>query len=463
MTLREKVLRGGVYLAVRQGLGIAISGVGIILLTRAIGPEAYGVYAAAFGIYTYLFIVCQLGTEVYLIRRKEEPQPQDYHQAFSLLLLLSVVGATLAILALPFLVRWVQIEGFGPVAVAMFALLSVSLVHLTPLARLERALDYRRIGLIELSSQVAIYVVALPLAYQELGPWAPVGGRWASQLLSLILLYQASGYRPRLYWEPARVRAMVGYGLGVSSSGWLWHMRDLVNPLVVGRYAGADAVGYVALAIRLVEQISSIIMWTSNRLSVATFARLQEDRTRLARAVSEGMNLVLVTVGPLLAGFGLIAPWILPLLFGSQWLPALEVYPFIAVSYLGGGASYLVSSALYVLRRIRVVAFAFLVQLLLFGGTAFLLVPYLGLRGYGWAEVMSLASSIVVIVWFQLHVSKLKYVQAGVWFMAWAIPLFSWQLGPWVWVSPILPLVWPVTRRELLQAIAMVLRRTHRS
>ena len=87
MSLREKVLRGGVYLAVRQGLGITINGVGIILLTRAIGPEAYGVYAAAFGIYTYLLIVCQLGTEVYLIRRKEEPQPQDYHQAFTLLLL----------------------------------------------------------------------------------------------------------------------------------------------------------------------------------------------------------------------------------------------------------------------------------------------------------------------------------------------------------------------------------------
>ncbi len=115
------------------------------------------------------------------------------------------------------------------------------------------------------------------------------------------------------------------------------------------------------------------------------------------------------------------------------------------------------------LRRIRVVAFAFLVHLLLFAGTASLLVPYLGLRGYGWAEVMSLPSSIVVLVWFQLHVSKLRYVQAGVWFMAWAIPLFSWQLGPWVWVSLIPPLIWPATRRELLQAIAMVLRRTHRS
>src|SRR5215210_4138008 len=136
----------------------------MILLVRAIGPEAYGLFAAALSFYHYLGQVGRWGVDVYLIRRKEEPQPQDYHQAFTLLLLLSVAGVTLAILALPFLVRWVQIEGFGPVAVAMFALLPVSLLQLTPLARLERALDYRRIGLIELSGQVAIYLVALPLA-----------------------------------------------------------------------------------------------------------------------------------------------------------------------------------------------------------------------------------------------------------------------------------------------------------
>src|SRR5918997_6976997 len=105
MSLRTKVLRGGVYLAVRQGLGMAISTGGIILLTRTIGPGAYGLYGAAFGINTFLLILCTWGVEVYLIRREGEPQLQDYHQAFSLLLLLGSVGAGLAILMLPFLER----------------------------------------------------------------------------------------------------------------------------------------------------------------------------------------------------------------------------------------------------------------------------------------------------------------------------------------------------------------------
>lgn len=459
MSLRTRVLRGGVYLALRQGLGIGVSVVGMILLTRAIGPEAYGIYAAAFGIYIYLFSCSQWGVDVYLIRREEEPESQDYHQAFSLLLMLGLVGAGVAILTLPLLERWVQLEDFGLLAMTLFALLPVHLLGVIPLARLERALNYRKIAIIELSGQIAVYLVALPLAYQGLGPWAPVAGMWASQIVTLSLLYRMSNYRPQFHWDSTRVRSMAGYGLGYSASDWLWNLRNLVNPLVVGRYAGAEAVGYVALAIRIVEQLSFIVVLTSERLSIAAFARLQQDRVRLAKAVSEGMSLQLMAVGPLLGGFGLVAPWILPVVFGVRWLPVLEIYPFVALSYLSGALFNLQASALYVLRRIWEVAAFHLVHLVLFAGSAFLLVPYLGFRGYGWAEVVALPSYVLLLIWFQRNVGKPRYAHAGVWYMAWAIPLFGWQLSLWTWVSVLAPFIWSATRNELLHVIAMVLRR----
>ncbi len=457
MSLRTKVLRGGVYLFVRQGLGMAIGTAGVVLLTRAIGPGSYGLYGAAFGIFTYLAYLSEWGVGVYLIRREAELQPQDYHQAFSLLLLLSLAGAGTTILALPFIERWVGLEGFGWIALVMVAGLPVHLLGQVPLARLERALDYRSVALIELAIQIVFYLVALPLAYRGLGPWAPVGGWWAQELLRFGLLYRMSAYRPRLYWESARARAMVGYGLGFSASTWVWRLRELVNPLVVGRYAGAEVVGYIALTIRILNQLSFVqtVAW---RLSVAALARLQEDRARLVKAATEGMSLQLIVLGPLVVGFGLVAPWIVPLLFGPEWLPVLEVYPFLAVGQLAIAMFMLYSSSLYVLRRNWEVAVFHLVYIILFAGSAFLLVPQLGLSGYGWAEIAALPSYVVLVTWFLVYVGRPKFAHAGVWFAAWTIPLFSWQLGPWAWVSVTLPLLWSPTRRELMQTVAMVLK-----
>jgi O-antigen/teichoic acid export membrane protein len=140
MNLRDLAVRGGVSLVVRQGLGIFVSTVGLILLTRALGPEAYGLWAATFGIYSYISGLSRWGVDVYLIRRKEEPQPQDYNQAFSLLLIAGLGSTGLAILAVPLMEHWVRLEGFAPMAITLFAGLPLSLLGLVPLARLERAL-----------------------------------------------------------------------------------------------------------------------------------------------------------------------------------------------------------------------------------------------------------------------------------------------------------------------------------
>ncbi|MER3484535.1 MAG: hypothetical protein C4310_12185 [Chloroflexota bacterium] len=88
MKLRDQVLRGGAYLSLRQGVGMLVSFAGLLLLARAIGPEAYGLYAAALNLYTYFLGLSQWGVGPYLVRREGETEAEDYQQAFSLLLLL---------------------------------------------------------------------------------------------------------------------------------------------------------------------------------------------------------------------------------------------------------------------------------------------------------------------------------------------------------------------------------------
>ena len=94
-------------------------------------------------------------------------------------------------------------------------------------------------------------------------------------------------------------------------------------------------------------------------------------------------------------------------------------------------------------------------------GAALLLVPWLGFRGYGWAEVVALPTFVLFAVWFHVYVGRGRYAQSVVWYVAWSLPLFSWQLGFWVWISVLIPLLWSKTRGELSQAVAMILRRRH--
>lgn len=443
-------MRGGAYLSFRQGLGVTINFGGILLLTREIGPESYGVYAVALGIFMFLLNVALWGVNVYLVRREgEEDGDETYHQAFTLLLLLGAASTALAVLAIPLIEGWVRIEGFAPAALALFLSLPVAVLAKVPLARLERALDYKRVAMIELSGMGAYYVAALPLAYAGFGVSAPVAGWWIQQVFLFASLYLAARYLPRLRWDTGSSARMIRYGLGFSASLWVYQARELVNPLIVGRYLGAEAAGYVALAIRFARGLSFVkeAMW---RISIAALARVQGDRGRLVRAVGEGMKLQILAQAPLLVGFAWVSVWILPPAFGDEWRPVAEIYPFIALGFLVNAVFSLHSSALYVLRENFKVVVFHAVHIALFAGTALVLVPEMGLIGYGLAEIAALAGYAIVHFYFAREIGTPAYGVVAAWTAAFALALFVHQLGWWAALGLVAVALWPRTWREVI-------------
>jgi PST family polysaccharide transporter len=440
-------MRGGAYLSLRSVLGTVLGLLGVFFLTRAIGPANFGLYNAVLGIFTFVQFAALQGISTYLLRLEEE-RDEIYHQAFTLLVILTAGTLALILAGLPILEEWVRLEGFEPVALAMFLALPVIALARIPTARLERALDYKQVAKSEFAGNLGFYLIALPLAYRGYGVWACVVGWWVQQVVTLAMVYRAAPYGPRLYWDRKLAGRVLRYGFSFSASSLVFQTRDLIYPLVVGRYLGADALGYVALALRLVKRLT-IVKEIAYRLSVPALARVQRDRTRMIRAVTEGMQLQVLAQAPLLVGFGWFGLWFLPFAFGPEWRPAMEVYPFIALSYLANSIFNMLSSGLYALgRNLRVVAFSATYVALLFG-SAFLLVPRFGLLGYGLAEVVALASYAVIHYNFSRVVGSPAYRLTAIWGVAAGLALFVQQLGPWVLLGPLIVLLWPPTWREL--------------
>ncbi|GAA6743876.1 oligosaccharide flippase family protein [Thermus antranikianii] len=430
MELRGQVLRGGAFLIFRQGLGILLSFVGIALLLRAIGPREYGLYAAVLGLYTYLLNLGQLGIGVYLVRRKGKTHVQDFQQAISLLLVLGVGTALLAVASLPLLGRWLAIEGLATVALSVFAGLPLGLLTVPFSAYLERELKYREVALVEVGGQVIYYLVALPLAYRDFGVWAPVLGWWSQLLFTFWGLRRAAPIPFHWFWDWAKVKDMVSYGLSFSSSMWVWQLRGLVTPLIVGRYLGPEAVGYVNLAVRLVESLGFVKAATW-RISIAAFAKVQNDKGRLARAIVEASELQVLAVGLPLLGFALVGPWLMPKLFGTVWIPAISLFPFVAVGYLVNAVFNMHSSVLYVLQRNWDVTVFHLVHVGIFALVAWLGVSKLGLWGYGWAELAALLSYAVVYARTVRNIGPFDQRIAMLWAFLVGLALFWYILGFW--------------------------------
>jgi PST family polysaccharide transporter len=428
-SIRSKVLRGGAFLAGRQAVGMILSLAGILLVTRVIGPGQYGLYAVAMGI---VFYACALGTwglDVYLLRGSERLEKKEFDQAFTLLLCISLAFlAGLSILS-PLIASFVKIEGVHRLVLFLAAAIPFNLLALPAVVKLDRDLNFKQVAINELVSQASMYAVAIPLAFAGFGAWAPATGYLTQQIVLLVLSYWSAGYWPSLHWEGSLVLQMLKYGLSYSSSTWVWQLRSLVNPIVVGRFAGAEAVGYVAVSIRFV-QVLSFAKDATWRIAMASLAKMRGNRGRLRNSISEGMRLQALAVGLPLAAFALAGPFLVPLGMGHNWAPAMVVFPFIALSYLSNAMFNLHCSVLYLLDKNNQVTVFHIVHIILFAGSAAFLVPQLGIRGYGWAEVIALLSYPVIHAYLVRQVGSPSYGAAGIWFAAVACVLAISSIGP---------------------------------
>jgi O-antigen/teichoic acid export membrane protein/uncharacterized heparinase superfamily protein len=425
--------RGGVYLGFRYGLGVLIGMGNMFVLTWWIGPHAYGIFLTAIGLTAFLAALTRSGVDTYLIRRAEAPEEWMYEVANTLIVGLAGVLFIAGAAAVPLLARWYGNRDFE--APYLVLLLTVPVVGLAgpPTAKLERELRFRTVAQIELGGQVLALLVALTLAWRGFGVWAPVLGQLAWQVSGMAAAMVAARFRPRFRFEKTCAKEMLSFGVGYTASLRTWQLRTLVNPLLVGRFAGAEGVAYVGFAIRVAEGLGFIRV-AAARLAIAALARLQENRARLRAALESALTIQVLVLGPLLCLFALAGPYVVPAAMGTRWLPSLRVYPFIAAGVLVNSIFNLQASALFVVGQQWVVLKAYAAHVALLAVGTLFLMPRLGIAGYGWADLAACAG----YVFLQMGVAKtirISHRRLMRWGVAFTAPLFAPMMhARWAWL-----------------------------
>jgi O-antigen/teichoic acid export membrane protein len=451
VSLRESILRGGAYLAGREVAGMAVRLGGVLALTRLLGPEEFGLYAGPAALATFLGLVAQWGTEVFLIRREEEPSPRLYDEVFTFLLATTAV-VTLGALAISWIVEWIAGPNrfLGPFRVLMVAV-PLNALWAPAQARIERAFRFRAMAVLELGGDAVLYAVSVGLVLVGAGLWGPVAGYVAWQAFLLVASYGFARLVPRVRLSAGRLRELFRFGLSYSIADWLQRGKEVVNPLVVGPLLGAAAVGQVALALRLAETLSFVTRATW-RISVAAFGRIQSDADRLRRALEEGMTLQLLAGGTVFALFALVAQGVIPAVFGDEWSGAVDVFPFLAAAYVLTAAFSLHTSLLYVLRRNERVAAVNAARLALLVALCAALAGAAGVQAFGIALLASQLGCLMLDREVR-RVLDYRFRRAVPWLMAFLppvfVPLVGLPAGLLLWLPAVLVVTAPLPRTTL--------------
>ncbi len=357
-TLRRKALEGSVYLSVRRAIGIFLSIIALIFITRAVGPAAYGLFAAASSLFGYAQYIGRAGIRVYLIRETRDNSTSIFHQSFTLNFLWGTIITFVSLVIL--YISSIIVKDFSNLALVSACLLLMLLpvaVSEVPLAIIEYRLEHKKISLIELTAHAMFCIVGIALAQLGAGVWALVSAFWVMQIVSVVGIFWAAEYRPRWEWNFHQIRNIFKESFKIGFAQWIYELRLLTTPLVLLPLTNETVVGYYALAERL-RGVLDIWKMPIERLSLPLYARAKTQSAKLLELVrlsslAQMIGLAFFYIPTLLFGRKIFV-----YLFGGKWDISLI---FLTLAIIGSNQLFFVTfgalnQALLVVKQAHVFA-----------------------------------------------------------------------------------------------------------
>ncbi len=328
-SLTQRTISGAAWSTVSTTGKQALSIASVATVARLLGPGAYGVMGMANLLIVFILNFRDLGTGTAIVQRLSVSD-RLLSSLFWVNCLLGLVMAGGVIALSPLAAHFFN----TPELVAILCTLSISfwltscgVVHASLLLR---DMHFKALAIVDLTSGLASYVVALGFAYSGFGVWSLVFANIANSFTSTLGYWLAYSWRPGWNFDGAEIKSITNFSLNLSGFGVVNYFARNADNIVVGRVLGKIALGNYQLAYNLmltpIQNISSVI----GRVTLPAFSRIQEDNERFRYAYVKSCMLIALVTFPVMAGLGIVARPLIVAVLGPKWVGAITVFEILA-------------------------------------------------------------------------------------------------------------------------------------
>ncbi|HSV95034.1 MAG TPA: oligosaccharide flippase family protein [Spirochaetia bacterium] len=405
--VKRRSVSGVLALISRTFVVQIISFVATLALTIFLDPNIYGIFYLVSSVVNFLAYFSDVGLAAALIQKKETVTKQDLATTFSIQQILVVTLLILLYLAGPFIRIQYNIDQAGMhLLYAMGISLFLSSLKTIPSIMLEREIKFNKLILPQILETLAFNFIAVYFAWKGFGVTSFTYAVLARGIVGLVTMYIVYPWKPVIGIYRNSLRSLLRFGLPYQANTFLAVLKDDGLTIILTKIIGTTGLGYIGWASRWAGLPLRIVMDNLTKVSFPTFARLQHDKEKLARAVEISLKYMCLAAFPILVGMGFFAlPLINIIPRYSKWLPAL--IPLYIYLYNSAWAS--ISTSLTNLLNATGHIKTTFKLMLMWTGLTWATMPLLALKfgymGVSYAVIIIATSSIITIFMAR------KYVQ----------------------------------------------------
>lgn len=433
------MVNGAAFTFLGIGLRTAITVGSMAVLARVLTPADFGHIAMATVVTELAAVFANFGFGSILIQRLRISRIQIDTMHWSAVGL----GAILTVLVFGlsfFASHFFQDEMVGPLLRILCLSFILDELTMVPRSLLARRMQFKLDFYVQSGILLARAGTAIVMALNSMGVWSLVGGALAGMIVQSCAYQALTGYWPRLKFSTLFLKSTWRTNGGYFGNGILFYVNANVDFLLVGRMLGATLLGQYQNARSLTDEIRVRMVQPVQRVLFPAFSAIQNDADRFRDGILRSGRLLALTFTPMGFGVAAVAPELVRVLYGEQWLPMIPILQVISIASGLGAAASIGSPIFNATNRVGLSFNLYFIQTLL--AIAFMLFgSQWGLMGVVWSR---LALAAVGLIFFRISLGLVNMRTPHIWQIMGspciAAGLMWWLLGMargWVqtWVT----------------------------
>jgi len=316
-------------IVLKQGIGLALS----IVLARLLAPEDFGVLAML-SIFTGIAGVFVSGGFGSALIQRQNITREDTSSVFYFNIATALIMALLLGAAAPYIATFYRMPILKPLTWLMALNLFLGSFRSIQAVLLTKELNFRLQMKITLVATIISGGVTIVLAWRGWGIWSLALQGLVSTIVSGLLLWVVSPWRPALCFSSASLCSLFRFGSFLALSGLLDTAYTRLNTLIIGRFYSARDLGLFSRADNIQQLPTSTISALLGRVAFPVFsAAAASEPGALRRAASKTLRAIMLVNTPMMFGILATARPLVQVVFGDKWLPCV---PLLQVLSLGG-------------------------------------------------------------------------------------------------------------------------------
>lgn len=396
-SIKGKIVSGVVTLSTRNFILNFFSFAANFILTILLSPAVFGIFFVVSAVISFLSYFSDVGLAAALIQKKEEPTSEELVSVFTLQQILVLVVIGIIFVYSPFLGSLYKLnaEGIFLLKALLFSFFLSSLKTI-PSVLLERRLEFGLLAVPQIIETIAYYLMAIVLALMNFGLYSFAWAAIVRGIVGLIIIYIISPWKISLGLSIAPIRRLVTFGIPYQANSLLALVKDDLMTLFLGGILPPSHMGYIGWAKKWAESGLRVIMDSIIRVTFPAYARLQENREVLGKAIEKTLFYLAFFIFPTTV---LLILFMKPLVYlipkYSKWEPALLSFYFFAVASVFAAFSSPLVSALNSIGKIKMT----LVLMVMWTVLTWIFIPAFAIiSGYNGVAVASMIISITGIL-----------------------------------------------------------------